>query len=304
MRTSVWRAIALSGSAFLVAAAPGAAQDLEPRAYSPSPVGVNFALVGLGRSTGGVVTDPTLPISDVSAHINGATVGYGRTFGLFGRQALITAALPYAWGDVEGNVFEDRRRVTRAGLTDLKAKLSVNLYGNPALTPQEFAKRTRGVIVGASFTISAPTGQYDQTKLINLGTNRWAFKPEVGISFPVKKFDFDLYAGAVFFTENPNYFPGNVTRSQDPIETVQLHASYSFRPALWLAVDGTWYGGGGAHMNDGPSSERLSNTRVGVTLSIPLWKRQSAKFSYSRGASVRVGSNFETIAAAWQILWF
>jgi len=289
----------------LAFAAPGDAQDLEPRAYSPSPVGVNFALVGFQRSTGGVVTDPTLPLSDVSSHINGFVAGYGRTFGLLGRQALITAVLPYAWGDVEGNVFEgERRRVTRSGLTDLRAKLSVNLYGNPALTPQEFAKQSRGVIVGASFAIWAPTGQYDQTKLINLGTNRWAFKPEVGISFPVKKFDFDLYAGAVFFTENPSFYPGNVTRTQDPLETVQLHASYSFRPALWLAVDGTWYGGGASHANDGPPTGRLSNTRVGVTLSVPLGKRQSAKFSYSRGASVRAGSDFETVGAAWQILWF
>ena len=276
MKTSIRQTIGLIACAFLGFAAHGAAQDLEPRAYSPSPVGVNFALVGFGRSTGGVVTDPTLPISDVSAHINGFVAGYGRTFGLLGRQALITAALPYAWGDAEGNVFEERQRVTRSGLTDLKTKLSVNLYGNPALTPQEFAKQSRGVIVGASVAISAPTGQYDQTKLINLGTNRWAFKPEVGISFPVKKFDFDLYAGAVFFTENPSFYPGNVTRTQDPLETVQLHASYSFRPALWLAVDGTWYGGGASHANDGPPTGRLSNTRVGVTLSVPLGKRQSA----------------------------
>ncbi|MGE5346933.1 MAG: transporter [Acidithiobacillales bacterium] len=304
MKTPVWHAIGLFACAFLALAGPGAAQDLEPRAYSPSPVGVNFALVGFARSTGGVITDPTLPISDVSAHINGFIAGYGRAFGLLGRQALITAALPYAWGDVEGNVFEERRRVTRSGLTDLRAKLSVNLYGNPALTPQDFAKQSRGVIVGASFAMWAPTGQYDQTKLINLGTNRWAFKPEVGVSFPLKKFDFDLYAGAVFFTENPNFFPGNVTRHQDPVGTVQLHASYSFRQAFWLAVDGTWYGGGASHVNDGPPTGRLSNTRVGVTLSVPLGKRQSAKVSYSRGASVRAGSDFDIISAAWQILWF
>lgn len=302
---SVRRAIALSGGAFLVAAAFGAAQELEPRAYSPSPVGVNFALIAFGRSTGGVVTDPVLPISDVSAHINGFTAAYGRTFGLFGRQALVTAALPYAWGDAEGNVQEQGRvRVTRSGLTDLKAKLSVNLYGNPALTPQEFATRFRGVIVGASFAISAPTGQYDQTRLINLGTNRWAFKPEVGISVPVQKFYFDLYAGVVFFTENPNYFPGNVARTQDPLGTVQFHASYTFRPGLWLAFDGTWYGGGASHANGGPATGRLSNTRVGGTVSIPLGRHQAAKVAYSRGASVRAGSNFDIIVAGWQITWF
>jgi hypothetical protein len=280
------------------------AQDLEPRAYSASPVGANFIVAGFGRSTGAIVTDPTLPISDVSAHINGFTVGYGRTFPLFGRQALTTVALPYGWGDVEGNVFEERHRITRSGLTDLKAKLSVNLYGNPAMSPQEFARSSRGILVGASFTLSAPTGQYDETKLINLGTNRWAFKPEVGLSVPWRKFDFDVYAGAVFFTENPNYFPGTATRRQDPIETVQLHIDYTFRPGLWLALDGTWYGGGAARVNDGPPGTRLSNSRIGATLSIPVGKRQSVKASYSTGASVRAGQNFDTFAVAWQILWF
>jgi len=280
------------------------AQDLEPRAYSPSPVGVNFLVAAFGRSTGSVITDPSLPISDVSAHINAFTVGYARSFAFFGRQATASAALPYAWGDAEGNVFEQRQRVTRSGLTDLKAKIAVNLYGSPALTPEEFAKRTRGIIVGASFAISAPTGQYDQTKLVNLGTNRWAFKPEVGISVPWRRFDFDAYAGVIFFTENPNFFPGTATRTQDPLETVQLHIDYTFRPGLWLALDSTWYGGGAARVNDGPPGTRLSNSRVGATLSIPVARRQSVKLNYSTGASVRAGSNFDTYSAAWQILWF
>jgi hypothetical protein len=298
-----WRLQALLAGALASASLTGA-QELEPRAYSASPVGVNFLVAAFGRSTGDVVTDLTLPISDVSAHINAATVGYARTFGLFGRQATASAALPYAWGDAEGNVFEERRRITRSGLTDLKAKLAVNLYGSPALSPQEFATQSRGVIVGASFAISAPTGQYDQTKLINLGTNRWAFKPEVGVSVPWRKFDLDLYAGAVFFTENPNYFPGTATRRQDPIETVQLHVDYNFRPGLWLAIDSTWYGGGAARVNDGPPGTRLSNSRIGGTLSIPVGRHQSVKLNYSTGASVRAGANFDTFAAAWQILWF
>jgi hypothetical protein len=283
----------------------GAAQDLEPRAYSASPVGANFVVAGFGRSSGSVIFDPSLPITDVTAHINGFTVGLGRTLGIWGRQALVTAALPYAWGDVEGNVAETRRRITRSGLTDLKAKLSVNLYGSPSLTPEEFAKpRPRTPLVAASLTVTAPTGQYDPTKLINLGTNRWAFKPEVGASLPWKRFYFDLYVGAWFFTENPRFYTGASTRRQDPLTTLQLHASYTFRPGLWLAVDSTWYGGGAARVNDGPPSARINNSRLGATLSLPVAKRQSVKFAYSTGASVRTGANFDTVSAAWQLLWF
>ncbi len=298
-----WRLPALLAGAVAAASLAGA-QELEPRAYSPSPVGANFVVAGFGRSTGDVVTDPSLPFSDVSAHINGFTVGYAHSFALFGRQATVGAALPYAWGDVQGNVQEERHQITRSGLADLRAKLAVNLYGSPALTPKEFATRSRGVIVGASLAIQAPTGQYNETKLINLGTNRWAFKPEVGLSVPWKRFDFDLYAGAVFFTENPNYFPGAATRRQDPMETVQLHIDYTFRPGLWLALDSTWYGGGAARVDDGSATARLSNSRIGATLSIPVGKRQSVKASYSTGASVRAGQNFDSFAVAWQILWF
>jgi hypothetical protein len=282
-----------------------AAQELEPRAYSASPVGLNFVVVSFGRSTGSVTFDPTVPITDVQAHLNIPALGVGHTFGIWGRQALLTAALPYVWGDVEGKVAEQQQRITRSGLADLRLKLSVNLHGNPALTPQEFAKdRRRGLLFGTSLTVQAPTGQYDAAKLINLGTNRWSFKPEVGISYPWRKFDLDVYAGAWFFTENARFYPGNSLRTQDPITTLQGHVSYTILRQMWLAVDATWYQGGAGYVNDGPPSASQNNTRFGATLSLPLSKRQSLKVAYSAGATARTGSNFDTIGVAWQFRWF
>jgi hypothetical protein len=221
---------------------PGAArsQDLEPKAYSASPVGAAFLVVGLSRSSGSVLTDPTLPLSDVDANINGVPLAVGYTFGLFGKLALATAALPYAWGDVTGLVQEQARSITRSGLTDFRAKLSVNLVGNPAMGVREFARAPRTVIVGTSLTVTAPTGQYDSAKLINLGTNRWAFKPEVGVAVPKGRWDFDGYLGVWLFTHNEDFFPGGRARSQDPVVALQGHASYTLRPRLWVAFDATW----------------------------------------------------------------
>jgi hypothetical protein len=293
-------------SVFLaVMASSGEAQELEPRAYSASPVGANFAVVGYGRSTGQVVTDPTLPISDVSAHINALSLGLGRTFGVGGRQGLVTASLPYSWGDAEGNVGEEQRRITRSGLVDLRAKLSVNLFGSPALTPAKFAQRPRErFILGTSLAVAAPTGQYEPSRLINLGNNRWAFKPEIGLSVPWRRFYFDAYAGAWFFTDNSDYYPGGSTRDQDPLTSLQAHVSYTFRRRLWLAVDSTWYGGGNTQVDDGAPSGRLSNSRLGATLSVPIIGGHSTKVAYSTGASVRSGSDFESVAIAWQYQWF
>jgi hypothetical protein len=282
-----------------------AAQELEPRAYSPSPVGTNFLVLTFNRSTGAVTFDPTIPVTDVSAHLNAPALGLGRTFGLWGRQALVTAGLPYVWGDVEGMVEESQGRITRSGLADSRIKLSVNLRGAPAQTPEEFAKtRHREFLFGTSLTVQPPTGQYNRMKLINLGTNRWAIKPEVGISYPLKKFDLDFYAGALFFTENSAFYPGGSSRTQNPITTLQAHASYTIRRQMWIAVDGTWYVGGSASVNGGPAIGEQDNSRFGATFSLPLSKRQSIKVAYAAGATARTGSNFNTLSVTWQFLWF
>ena len=109
--------------ALLTCAPVAHAQDLEPKAYSASPVGAAFLVVGVARSTGSVLTDPTLPLSDIDAKINGVPLAAGYTFGLFGKLTMITAAVPYSWGEVSGLVGEEARTVTRAGLTDARAKL-------------------------------------------------------------------------------------------------------------------------------------------------------------------------------------
>ena len=281
------------------------AQDLEPRAYSASPVGTRFVGVGFGRSSGDITFDPSVPVTDVNATFYSPALGLGTTFGLFGRQALVTAAVPYAWGNVSGNVGEQRASVYRSGLTDIRTRLSVNLRGNPAQTPAEFARRQhRSFIVGTSLTVVAPSGQYGNTKLINIGANRWAFKPEVGVSWPVKKLDLDLYAAVWLYTANASFYPGTADRTQAPLTALQAHVSYTVRRGLWVAFDSTWYGGGSTRTNGGDPTERQSNTRIGTTLSLPVGRQQSVKIAYSSGVSGTIGASFSTISGGWQYVWF
>jgi hypothetical protein len=269
-------------------------------------VGLNFLVLGFGYSTGSVLFDPTLPISNVKANLNIPSVGYGRTFGFLGRQGLLTAGLPYVWGDINGAVSEQSRSIRRSGLADTRIKFSINLRGNPARSPGAFAQlRKRSFIVGTSLTVSVPTGQYDPSKLINIGTNRWAFKPELGISYPVKKrLDLDLYLGASLFTHNSDYFPGKQLRQQNLVVALQGHISYTFRPRFWMAADMTWYRGGAAMVDHGKPTGEQNNSRAGVTFSIPLRTKQSFKLAYSAGTTARIGSDFRTLTAAWQYSWF
>jgi hypothetical protein len=280
------------------------AQDLDPKAYSASPVGAAFLVVGAARSTGSVLTDPTLPLSDIEAKINGVPVATGYTFGLFGKLTMVTVALPYAWGEVSGLVAEEARTITRSGLTDARAKLSVNLVGNPAMGLREFVKAPRRAIVGTSLTVTAPTGQYDRAKLINLGTNRWGFKPEIGVAVPKGRWDFDAYLGVWLFTDNDDFYPGGRHRSQGNVVALQGHASYTFKPRLWAAVDATWYQGGGASVDGGEPVGSMNNSRLGATVSFPMGRYQSLKFAYSSGVAVRTGTNFRTLSVGWQFLRF
>jgi hypothetical protein len=281
------------------------AQDLEPRAYSPSPVGTYFALVGFGRTGGDITFDPAVPLTDVNAKFYAPVIGLGQTFNFFGRQALFTAGLPYSWGHVTGMVGEQSGSVYRSGLTDTKARFSVNLRGNPAMSPAEFArKKHRNFIIGTSLSVNAPSGQYSGQKLINIGSNHWAFKPEVGVSLPVKKLDLDLYAAAWLYTTNSNFYPGEVPRTQDPLTSLQAHVSYTFRPGLWVAIDSTWYGGGASTAGNGAPTERQSNSRLGATLSVPIAKRQSIKIAYSSGVTGTIGADFTTVSVGWQHVWF
>lgn len=287
----------------LLGSVPAAAQELEPRAYSASPIGANFVLIGVGRSSGDVIFDPTVPVTDVHADINAATAGLGRTFNLGGHLALVTAALPYVWGEISGRVAEQAQSITRSGVGDTRVKLSVNLRGVPALRPADFVKAAPRTNIGVSLTVAGPVGQYYADKLINVGTNRWAFKPEVGLSHPIGRWTLDLAAGTWLFAANDHFYRGSSIRTQDPLFVLQTHVSYNLTRRAWAAVDATWYGGADVTVDGGAPTARQNNARLGATLSLPIRSSQSFKITSSTGASVRTGADFTTVGVAWQYLW-
>jgi hypothetical protein len=286
-----------------LAVAPASAQDMEPKAYSASPVGANFFVGGYTRSSGAVVFDPTLPVTDVHADVNAYVVGVGHTFDCFGDLALVSFALPYATADLTGKLGEQAQAISRSGLADARIKFSINLIGNPAMAAKDFFRTPRRTVVGASVSVQAPTGQYYDTKLVNIGNNRWAFKPEVGVSVPIRKLDLDAYVGVWLFTANDDFYPAGVKRTQEAITSIQAHVSYTFKPRWWLAVDSTWYSGGAAQVGAGDPSSGVNNSRLGLTLSLPAGGRNSVKVSWGSGITVRTGTNFTTYAVAWQTLW-
>jgi hypothetical protein len=288
-----------------VIALPSVAQDLDPRAYLWLPLKTNGLVAGYSYSHGGVLTDPTLPIEDLEATVQGASLGYVRTFGLFGLTSQAMVAVPYSWAEASGKVVGQAQSITRSGLADSRLRLTVLVHGAPASGIAEIMKAPKKALVGVSMNINVPTGEFFSDKLINIGTHRWSFKPEVALSQPIgKRWLIDAYAGIWFFTTNYSFYPGTSKRSQDPMGTFQVHISYNITPRLWVAYNATFYAGGRSSIDDTIKDDRQSNTRIGLTAVMPVGKSNSIKLAASTGAVVRVGQDFTTFSFGWQHSWF
>jgi len=285
---------------------PGAstarAQEIEPRAYSNAPVGVNFLIAGYAYTQGGLAFDPSLPVDNPQLDTSSAVLAYARVLDLWGKSGKVDAIMPYTLlsgsADLAGQTIE--REVD--GLADAKFRLSINLYGAPALTLKEFAPYQQDLIIGASLQVSVPSGQYDPRRLVNIGTNRWSFKPEVGVSKAVGRWTLEGTAAATLYTDNTDFFGGN-TRSQDPLYSIQGHAIYSFRSGIWASFDTTYFTGGRTTIDGARNDDLQQNWRVGGTLAFPVDARNSIKLYASSGVSARTGNNYDLIGIAWQYRW-
>lgn len=275
------------------------AQELEPRAYAANPIGVTFLGMSVLHSSGNVLLEPSSPITDVSATVYTGVLAFGKTFSFFGRTANAGIGVPYAWAKVSGRIGEDARSVERSGLADTRLRFAVNLLGGQALALPEFVRRKPSTTVGTSLVVSAPTGQYFDDKLVNIGTNRWAFKPEIGVSHPAGPWTLELYGGGWFFTDNGSY-QVTKTRAQNAMLSLQSHVGYTIQPRVWIAADVTYYVGGRVVVDGVPAGDRQDNLRVGLTASVPVRRSNALKVAWSKGAVTRLGGNFDTWAVAWQ----
>lgn len=279
------------------------AQEMEPRAYSPAPVGTQFVILSYGYQSGDVLLDASLPLTDVSIKLNAGSFGYGRTFSLGGRQTNVAVLFPYLWGTAKGTVFEDQLTVRRSGGGDIRVRFSTLLKGGRAATPKEFANRKPETLIGASVLVVVPTGQYDPHRLVNPGSNRWAFKPEIGISKPINRWTFELMGGAWLFTANESFL-GNSRRAQKPMASFQGGVIYTLRRRMWVSGNATFYTGGSTVLNGTANEDRQRNSRIGATFSMPLTQKQSVKVAWAKGVTTRIGGNLNTVVVGWQYAWF
>lgn len=285
-------------------------QDLAPRAYVITPVHSNAVTLTYAFFNGDLVFNNAVPIEDATAMASVAVFSYAHSLKVWGRSASVAVSLPYGVGNFRGTVVGAETNAYRSGSLDSSYRVSINLKGGPGMDLDEFRKWRQKTLIGASFKLVAPTGQYDPTKLINYGANRWAFKPEVGLSRRWGHWVVDTYGAVWFFTTNHDFFsrnqfsPGTNTQKQNSIFAFEGHLSYDVKPRLWASLDGNFWVGGRTILNGAENSNTLQrNSRIGSTISVPVSKRHSFKFSYNRGVYILYAGKYQNVSVAWQYSW-
>jgi len=279
-----------------------AAQDLSPRAYWPSPVGTNVLTVGYSHLSGDVIPDRSLPLTGVDSSIDSMVLGYRHTMSLWDRTANITVEAPYVDGTTVG-AREDGLNLQRdySGLGDVAATLSVNILGAPSMTRQEFRQQLGSFdhILGASLKIVAPTGDYDNKRIINVGANRWAAKAELGyIAVLNPRWVLEASLGVWFFEDNDDFL--DFRKEQKPIVTLQGHLIHRFRRGMWASLDVNYYEGGRSTIGGRRLDDLQRDSKVGGTLVFPFAKGHAFKLGYSKGSINDSDEDFDVFIASYQ----
>ena len=292
------RALALLALTGFSALAHG--QDLEPRRWSDLPTGLNFIGVGLAYTEGDIFVDPVLEIEDASVKSMGGGISYVRSFGLFGRSARFDVNVPFADAEWKGLLQGEPASTSRQGMGDPRFRLSVLLYGGPAMKPAEFTKAPRSnTVVGFGLSVVAPLGNYLDDRLLNIGQNRWIIRPQLGVTHTRGKWTGELTGSVFYYTENDRFFQGQ-TLENDPLYAIQGHLIYTFRPGLWASLS-TAYGDGAEPKVDGmPRDVETRNWLSSLSLGVPITRTQGIKLSFiSSRTQVPNGADLNTLVIGY-----
>ena len=281
---------------------PVRSQELEPRALTNIPLGMNFAVVGYGYSVGNILFDPALPIEDANAKLHQVAGAYMRSIKLFGLAGKVDVIVPWASGDWTGKLTGIDTFRSVSGMGDARFRLAVNFVGAPPLIKTDFPGYKPSKISGVSLQIFTPTGQYDPDRLINLGSNRWAFKPQWGFARYLKNWIIETYLSAYFYTANSDFL-GGMELKQKPVGTIALHGIRSFPRNWWIALDAGYGLGGIIYINGEKKDTRISTFRFGITFAVPFGKHHTLRLTGVTGVRLERGSDFDGIALTYQFRW-
>jgi hypothetical protein len=292
-------------AAFLMV--PCLAMELEPRQWSHLPVGMNFAGIGYAYTSADISFDPVLLIEDAEMDLHTWAGKYIRTFELFEKSGRIDLTQAYQKGEWTGLLDGAPASVSRSGWSDTFVRLAVNLYGAPPLGRRDFAAYRSGLreetIVGMGLVVRLPTGEYMDDKLINLGKNRFAFRPQLGISHTRGKWTAEVTGEAAFYTDNDEFFNGN-RLEQDPLYIIHGHLIHTFRPGLWVSASIGYDYGGENTVNGVEKDDNKQDVGWALSFAYPLNRQTGIKATYIGSRKLEsTGLDSDSLIASLSVSW-
>lgn len=286
---------------------PCLAMDLEPRQWSHLPVGANFAGIGYAYTEADISVDPVLKIEDMELDLRTWGGKYIRTFELLGKSARIDLTQAYQEGEWTGLLDGVPASVSRSGWSDTFLRMAVNLYGAPPLSGKEFAAYRSDVkddtIVGMALVVRLPTGDYMDDKLINLGNNRFTFRPQLGINHTWGKWTAEATTEVAFYTENNEFFNGNKLE-QEPTYIIHGHLFHTFRPGLSLGAGVGYDYGGENSVNGVDKDDKKQDIAWALRFSYPINRHSGINVAYiGSRRQESTGLDSDTLTASLSFAW-
>ena len=288
-------------------AAPANSQELEPRRWSHLPIGANFGGGGYAHTSADIAFDPVLLLDDVTLEMETFPLKYLRSFELLGKSARFDVWQSYQHARWKGTLDGVPASTSRSGWSDMSLRLAVNVIGALPLEGEAFnkyrAETPVETIVGLALVVQIPTGHYINDRLLNLGSNRYTFRPQLGVVHNRNKWSFESTFSTWVYTDNDDFFNGNYLE-QAPFYTAEGYVNYTFRPGLWAGT-GLGYGIGSTTTISGiDKNDERENIGWEASLGYPLSKRVGIKLAYiGIRTQVPVGADSDSLAAAMSILW-
>ena len=282
---------------------PACGQFTDPRNYENSPVDVNQLELTYAYARSNTSIDPSIVITGATLNLNQGTIAYARYFGVFHRMAWIKPSVLIA--GLNGSISGTRVAGSTVGTGDSSYEAAMLLKGGPALSVEEFENYKPTTTVGVGLTVTAPTGLYSANKILNLGSDRWSFKPEIGVSYPFgpeQKWALDAYANAYFYTDNTSYRGAEILR-QEALPGFEGHISYSFRDNLLASVDARYSFRGDTYLNGIDQNSSQKNFILGGELILSLNERNSLSVIFAKALVHENGPSVTGVSVKYDYVW-
>jgi hypothetical protein len=283
------------------------AQDLQPRRWNHLPIDTDFFGGGHVYTNADVTVDPVLLLDDVTAELQAFPLKYIHTIELAGKSARVDWLQAYQVGRWNGLIDGIPTSVDREGWSDMSVRFAINLIGAPPLSGAEFAEYRQSqemeTIVGLGLEVQLPTGQYFNDKLVNLGTNRFTFRPQLGVVHRRGSWTGEATVASWFYTDNDEFFNGNYLQ-QDPIHTLQGSIDYTFRSGIWIGTGLAGGVGGKSVLNGFRKNDPRDAVLWGLAIGYPISKQVVGQCAYlSQRTLTSIGVDSDTLLTTFSMSW-